>query len=222
MAEIITLLAQKRDAVGRKTDELRAQNLVPAVLYGFGTEPVMVQVNRGDFGRVYAKTGESTIVELDIEGTKHPVLVQDVSYDPLTDEPIHIDFRRINMDEKVETTIAIKLVGISPAVKDLGGTLVQSLEEVEVSALPSALVREIELNITPLATFDDVLRVSDMQIPQGIEILTDAQETVALVQAAITEDQIKAMEAQATESIENVAKQEAELAKAKEEEKAKE
>jgi large subunit ribosomal protein L25 len=126
------------------------------------------------------------------------------------------------MDEKVETTIAIKLVGISPAVKDLGGTLVQSLEEVEVSALPSALVREIELNITPLATFDDVLRVSDMQIPQGIEILTDAQETVALVQAAITEDQIKAMEAQATESIENVAKQEAELAKAKEEEKAKE
>jgi large subunit ribosomal protein L25 len=222
MAEIITLLAQKRDAVGRKTDELRAQNLVPAVLYGFGTEPVMVQVNRGDFGRVYAKTGESTIVELDIEGIKHPVLVQDVSYDPLTDEPIHIDFRRINMDEKVETTITIKLVGISPAVKDLGGTLVQSLEEVEVSALPSALVREIELNIAPLATFDDVLRVSDMQIPQGIEILTDAQETVALVQAAITEDQIKAMEAQATESIENVAKQEAELAKAKEEEKAKE
>ncbi len=217
MAEIITLEAQLRALAGRKTDQIRAQNIVPAVMYGFKTEPVNVQVNRGDFGRVYSKSGESTIVELSIDGTMHPVLIQDIAYDPITDDAIHIDFRRVNLDEKVETTIAIKLFGVAPAVKDLGGTLVQSLEEVEVSALPAALVREFTLDISTLATFDTVLRVSDISIPEGIEVLTDAHETVALVQAPISEDEMKAQEAQATESIENVAKQEAELAKAKEE-----
>ncbi|EKD47246.1 MAG: hypothetical protein ACD_66C00152G0005 [uncultured bacterium] len=222
MAEIISLSAQARDLKGRKTEHLRAENLVPAVMYGFETEPANVQLNRGDFGRAYQKAGESTVVELDIDGTKNLVLIQEVQYNPITDDVTHVDFRRINMNEKIEAMISIKLTGISPAVKDLGGTLVHSLEEVEVLALPAALVREFIMDISSLATFNDVLRVSDIIVPEGIEILTDKEDTIASIQEPVSEEELLAQEAATTEAIENVAKQEEELAKAKEEEKSKE
>lgn len=222
MAETISLSAQARDLKGRKTEHLRAENLIPAVMYGFETEPVNIQLNRGDFGRAYQKAGESTVVELDINGTKHLVLIQEVQHNPLTDDVTHVDFRRINMDEKIEAMISIKLTGISPAVKDLGGTLVHSLEEVEVLALPGALIREFVMDISSLATFDDVLRVSDIEAPEGIEILTDPEDTIASVQEPVSEEELLAQEEATKEAIENVAKQEEELAKAKEDEKAKE
>ncbi|MCG2687767.1 50S ribosomal protein L25 [Candidatus Parcubacteria bacterium] len=222
MAEIITIEAQSRDLTGRKTNQLRADSIVPVVMYGFKTDPISLQISRGDFVRAYNKAGESTVVELSVDGVKHPVLIQGVQYDALTDDVIHVDFRRINMDEKIETAISIKLIGVSPAVKDLGGTLVHSLEEVQVLALPAALVREFILDVSVLAKFDDVLRVSDIQAPAGIEILTDMQDTIALIQEPVSEDELKAQEEEAKESIEGVAKKEEELAKAKEAEKTKE
>ncbi|MBT3230632.1 50S ribosomal protein L25 [Candidatus Uhrbacteria bacterium] len=189
MVDIITLVANARDLMGRKTDGLRAENFVPAVMYGFETDPVNIKLSRGDFGRAYEKAGSSSVIQLDIEGTAHPVLIQAIQYDPLTDYVTHVDFRRINMAEKVETSITIVLEGIAPAVKDLNGVLVQNIEEVEVVALPTALVREFTLDLIALATFDDVLRVSDIKVPEGIEILTDPTRTIAIVQEPRVEEE---------------------------------
>jgi len=189
MTDIMTLAAQPRELRGRKTLGLRVENIVPAVMYGFDTEPANIQLDRNDFGRMYAKAGSSSVVQLDIGGTLHPVLVQAIQYDPLTDYVTHVDFRRINMDVKVETTISIVLEGLAPAVKDLNGVLVQNIEEVEVSALPNALVREFVLDVSKIVTFDDVLRVSDIDVPAGIEILTDPNRTVAIVQEPRVEEE---------------------------------
>lgn len=217
MSEKITLAANARELTGRKTDALRVENLVPAVMYGFETEPVNIQLNRGDFGRAYQSAGSSSVIELDIEGTVHPVLVQEIQYDALTDYETHVDFRRVNMDEKVETTISIVLEGISPAVKDSNGVLVQNIEEVEVSALPTALVREFVLDISKLATFDDVLRVSDIEVPEGIEILTDIERTVAIVQEPrIIQEPVEAEEGAEGEGVEAEGEEKAEEGENKE------
>lgn len=200
MTEVITLSAETRDISGRKTEGLREQNIVPAVMYGFETSPITIQVNSGDFGRAYEKAGTSSIIQLEISGAAHPVLVQDVQYNPITDFVAHVDFRRINMNEKVQTSIAIVLHGVAPAVKDLGGVLVQNIEEVEVEALPSALVRELVLDISSLVSFDNMLHVSDIVVPEGITILTDVNETIAVVQEPETDHPHETPETQTAEA----------------------
>lgn len=187
------LVAQTRDITGRKTNELRAEGQVPAVMYGFGTEPVSLVVDRNAFNKVYAQAGESTVVELEINGTVHPVLIADIQRDVLTDFFSHADFRRVDTSRKIEANIPLKLVGEAAAVKIHGGTLIQSLEELEVLALPNKLVSEIEVDIAKLESFDDVLRVSDISVPEGIEVKADLETAVASVQPPRSEEELAAL-----------------------------
>jgi len=199
-----SITAQKREEVGKKTNQLREAGLVPAVMYGFETEPTNISVAQNDFDRLYEQAGESTVIELEVAGEKHSVLIQDIQRNPLTDFVTHIDFRRINMKEKVEAEIELVIEGIAPAVKELGGTLVQVREDIEVLALPNALVRSIAVDVTKLVTFDDVVRVGDLTIPEGIEVKTEADKTVALVQPPRTEAELEALDEEVVEDVEGV------------------
>lgn len=187
--------AKTREARGRKTTALRAEGLVPAVMYGFETEPKNIVVDRNAFIKVYDQAGESTVVDLEIDGKQHPVLIAEIQRDPLTDFITHADFRRVDPKRKIEADIPLKLVGVAPAVKELGGTLVQSLEEVEVMSLPDALVSEIEVDVTKLTTFDDVIRVKDIVIPEGIEIKSNPEQAIASVQPPLSEAELAALDA---------------------------
>jgi len=192
--DTFTITAEKRDIAGRKTDILREQGQVPAVMYGFETEPTNITLDRNALEKLYGQAGESTVIDLAVEGADHNVLIQDIQRDALTGFIIHADFRRIDMNKKVETSVLLRLVGETPAVKELGGTLLQNLDELEIEALPTALVREIEVDISALATFDDVIRVKDLTIPKGIEVHTDPERTVALVQRPRTEEEMEALD----------------------------
>ena len=190
-----TLHAESRTTIGRKNYVLRAEDKVPAVVYGFGIEPTNITVDRVAFDKAYTSAGESTVVDLDVAGTVHPVLIADVQRNPLNDFAIHADFRRVDLTKKIEAKIPLKLVGVSSAVKDAGGTLVQSLEDIEVICLPNALVHDIAVNIGALATFDDVIRVADITIPEGIEVKTEADTAVASVQPPRSEAEMAALDA---------------------------
>lgn len=180
--DTLTLKAQMRTLKGRKTWRIRAEGQVPAVVYGTGMEPKMVAVDRNEFVKVYKSGGESTLVDLEIEGVGTiPVLFQDHQQNPLTDEVTHIDFRAVDLTKKVEAEVRLEFVGESSAVKALGGTLVHVLEEVEVSALPKNLPSEIEVDLSMLKTFEDVIRISDLVVPEGVEILAAKDESVAVV-----------------------------------------
>lgn len=187
--------AKTREISGRKTAALRMSGLVPAVMYGFETEPVNIELDRNAFVKVYDQAGESTLVDLEISGKMHPVLIAEIQRDPLTDFITHADFRRVDTKRKIEAEIPLKLVGIAPAVKELGGTLLQTLEEVEVMSLPDALVHEIEVDVTKLVTFDDVIRVKDIVVPAGIEIRSELDRAVASVQPPRSEAEMAALDA---------------------------
>lgn len=203
---ILTLTAKVRTEVGRKTNVLRAQGLVPAVVYGADTEPQAITIDRNQFAKMYKTAGESSIVELviDDKNALH-VLIHDYQTDPLRDEVTHVDFQSVDMKKEIEAEIQLKVVGEAAAVKALGGTLVMSLDEVRVKCLPSKLVRDIEVDISKLATFEDAIRLSDLVIPEGVVILDDLHLTVASVTAPRSEEEIKALSEAVVEDVTGVA-----------------
>src|SRR3989338_3610628 len=96
------LVAETRTQLGRAVKELRAKGFVPAELYGKGLENIHLSVPAKEFSKVFKEVGENTVVELVVEGKKHPAMVHEVSRDYLTNEVSHVDFYRVRMDEKIK------------------------------------------------------------------------------------------------------------------------
>jgi large subunit ribosomal protein L25 len=189
------LEATTRTEKGRKNYLLRAAGAVPAIVYGVGTDPQTLTVDRNQFVKMYKEAGESSIVELKIDGNNPlHVLIQDYQIDPLRNEVTHIDFRSIDMNKEIETEVELEFIGESAAVKALGGTFIPSLESVEIRALPSKLVRSIKVDISALATFEDSIRVSDLQVPEGVTVLSNAGLSVASVEPPRSEAEMKALD----------------------------
>ncbi len=191
--ETLTLDAVKREEVGRKNYAARLEGKVPAIVYGSEIQPQSIAIDETAFGRVLKQAGESTIIDLMIDGKPIKVLIQDVQRDPLSSAVIHADFRQVNMSKPIEAGISLKFVGDSAAVHALGGTLVKSLEEIEVRCLPSKLVHELEVDVSVLKTFDDAIKVKDIVVPEGMEVLTDAEFTVATIEAPRSEEELAAL-----------------------------
>lgn len=199
---VFTLQAEKRALQGRATNALRAEGSIPGVMYGAGTEPVSLTVDRNAMWKLFKQAGESSVITLVVDGTEHPVLIQEMQYDPLTDFVTHVDLRRVDLTVKVDAAIRLIMVGEAPAVKELGGTLLQTMDELEVTALPAALVAEIEVDVTTLKTFDDAIHVSDLDLPEGIEVMIEGTRTIASVQAPRTAEAMAALDETDAEPVE--------------------
>jgi len=199
------LKAIKREITGGAVESLRKEGLIPGVVYGKGKENLNLTVNKTEFNKVFGKTGENTLIDLEIEGAgMKNVLAKEVQFQPVTDEPIHIDFYEVKMDEEIETEVPLKFVNESPAVKDLEGTLITNKTAVEVKCLPANIPHEIEVDISKLATFEDSIQAKDLNIPAKVELLTDPEETIALVNPPRSEEELKELESEVVENVEGV------------------
>lgn len=196
-------------AVGRadkKATDLRANGEIPANVYGGDFKNQNIAVDSLAFDKVFTVAGESSLINLAIENSEPlKVLVHEIQIDPVTMKVIHIDFYKVNMKEKIKTEIPLKQVGESPAVVDLEGSLVTNKDAIEVECLPSDLVHEIEVDISVLKTFDDVIHVSDLKVPAGIEVLDDLEEVAILVQPPRSEEELAELEEKPEEDVEAVA-----------------
>lgn len=179
-----------------KSMEVRAAAQIPAVVYGKKQPSMNIMVDGKIFNKMLVTAGESTIIDLAVEGSKAPLktLVQDVQRDPVSDAIIHVDFRAISMDEKLRVKIPFHFVGESAAVKGQGGTLVKNMEEVEVLCLPTALVSHIDVDISPLATFEDKIRLHSVKLPEGMEVAAKTDEVVVLVAPPRTDEEMAKLE----------------------------
>lgn len=179
-----------------KGEKAREQGALPAVVYGSGSEPQSLALAYRDFEKLYKEAGEASLIDLTVDGKETgKVLVQEVQYDPISDRMMHVDLRKIDMSKPITAYVELKFVGVSPAVKDLGGTLVHNLNEVEVKCLPKDLVARLEVNVDSLKTFEDNIKIKDLVLPAGVAILGhNENDVVATATPALTEEQIKAME----------------------------
>ncbi len=195
MTTALTLNVTSRTETGKALEALRKNGMIPAVLYGHKVEPIQLSINYLDFSRAYKSAGESTLIELALEGKKPVnVLVQEVATHPLSGRFIHVDFYQVNMKEEIETDVPLEFIGESAAVKTLSGVLVRSLEEVKVKCLPNDLPRALEVDLSKLATFDDAIKIGDIKLPQGVAVLDDLETVVATVAAPRTEAEMAALD----------------------------
>ena len=222
---MINLSAKIRKETGKKIKTLKKADRIPAVVYGPGVKNVLVDVDYQEFSKVFKETGESSLVELVVESEKEkrPVLIHDLQKDPVTDKIIHIDFFQASLKIEVEVKVPLVFEGTSLAVKDLGGTLVKNISELEVKALPQNLPHEIRVSIDGLDTFEKHILVKDLIIPKDVKVLLKPDEIVVSVAhlAKVEEDLEKPIE-EKVEDVEKVEKEKKEAEVVEDEKPAKE
>lgn len=183
------LQAKKRAVTGRKVKQLRKQGLLPGNIYGKKVKSQAVEIPVTEFRKIYRQTGETKIVELALNDKDiHPVLIHNVQIDPVTRSPIHADFYQVDLKQKVKTNVPIKLMGTSLAVEQKLGLLLQTLNEVEVEALPSDLPENLTIDVSSLTGVDQELKVSDLKIPSGVTILTSPSLGIVKVGKLISKE----------------------------------
>ena len=200
-AEEIQLKASVRD---QKATATRAAEDIPAVLYGHGIKNQVIRVNAKAFQKAFQAAGRTSLVDLTVDGKEHNVLIKEVQQHPLRDEAVHIDFYQVRMDEKVKAQVSLTFTNESPAVKDKGGVFLRNIDAIEVEALPRDLPRELTVDISSLAEYDDVIRIADVPLPDGVEVLAEGDAVICLVQAPRTEEELEALEEEIAEDVEGV------------------
>lgn len=203
-----TLSVTSRETLGKSVKNLRNQGSVPAVVYGHGLKTISVTVDRIAFDKVYKQVGESSLVDLVVDGGKSiKTLVQEVQFHPTTGTVQHVDFHQVRMDEKLEVDIPLRFVGEAPAVKELGGILVKAVNELKVECLPKDLVHEIEIDITSLAEFNHSLHVKDIKLPAGLKVLSPSHdEVVVTVTPPRSEAELAALKTEVKEDVSQIQK----------------
>ena len=179
---MLTLKVENRDTK-TSPDDIRKAGKIPAVFYGKKEESTPISIQKVDFKKVWDEAGESTVVTLETPDDKKECLIHDVDFDPITGEPRHADFYVFEKGHKVSVALELEFTGVSPAVKDLGGSFVKVLYEVQVEAMPKDLPNNIEVDISTLKTFDDQILAKDLKLPEGVALDIDPEEVIALVSA---------------------------------------
>lgn len=173
-------------AKGRTSEDnvkaLRLQGRVPGVVYGNKTQNTMLHFDEVELLKAYQKAGESTLVQLDVDGTNVPVLFHAIEQHPVSDRMSHVDFYAVDMKKEVEADVHIRFEGESPAVKDNSAILVTALHSVTVRCLPANLPHDLAVDLGKLVEFDSTITVADIVVPEGVEILNDKEEVIAIAQ----------------------------------------
>lgn len=181
---------------GTKNDarRVRRDGKVPAVVYGAGKAAVPVSVDPRQVTRIlHSATGHNTVFDLAVGGDRTKAMIVDWQYEPIKGSLLHIDLKRIAMDQKLRVNVPVELVGEPAGVKQQGGILEQLLREVEVECLPGDIPNQVELSVADLV-FGMVLRVTDLPKSDKLKFLTDPDQPVAHV-ITIKEEEAPAVDA---------------------------
>jgi large subunit ribosomal protein L25 len=180
------LKASKRDTK-TKPESVREDGLIPCVVYGPKQDPVNIAVKAADFKKVYEEAGESTIISLDIDGEEHDTLVHDTQNDPVIGNFTHVDFYAIERGKKLQVSVELVFEGESPAEKNLGAMIVKVMHELEIESLPRNLPSELKVNLEKLTEFGSQILAKDIELPEGVELITSPEEVIALSKEAVEE-----------------------------------
>lgn len=180
---MLKLKANKRDEK-TSAESLRKEGLVPGVVYGPKQEAISFIVKSADFSKVYEKAGESTLVDLEIDGEGYDTLIHDIQFDPVKGNILHVDMYAVERGKKLEVSVELVFEGIAPAEKNLGAMIVKVMHEIEVECLPRNLPSELKVNLEKLTEFGSQILAKDVELPEGVELITGEEEVIALAKEA--------------------------------------
>lgn len=188
MAEKVELKVAPREVLGKKVRALRREGITPANIYGNKIDSQAVQVPSDELLRVLKIAGRNEIVFITLDGGEaRPTFVHDIQRNPITDAILHVDFLQIDLSKKLKIDVPLHLEGTPPAVETHQGILVQSLDHVTVETLPTSVPSYIVADVSVLEEIDQALHVSDLPLPDGVEMVTDGEQLVAKVAPPVVE-----------------------------------
>ena len=180
--------ATKRTVVGKKVGVLRRQGKLPGVIYGHNFDSTPILMDSRTATKVLNAATSSSIITIKLDGEDHAALVREKQRDYIRNQFIHIDFQAVSRTEKIRTKVGIHFTGIAAAVKDFNGVVVESLDSIEVEALPQDLPERFVVDITPLANIGDGYHVSDISIPENVTLITSLDERVVFINSPAAEE----------------------------------
>jgi len=187
----LKLKAEKRKILGRKVKNLRQKGILPANLYGRDIKSQALQLNLKEFLNVFNKTGETGLIDLKIDRLQaKTVLASDIQLDPVSDIPLHVDFRQIDLTKKTSVAVPIEIIGEAPAVEHGDGVLIQILQEIEIEALPENLPDHISVDVSGLKEINDAVRVEELKVDKKVTLKVNKNEVIAKIEAPIAEEEI--------------------------------
>ncbi len=188
-----------------KLENIRKEGNMPAVFYGKKTASTPITIVQKEFMKVWKVVGESGVVTLKGKNSSVDTLIHSVDIDPRTDLVNHADFYVFEKGKKIEVSVPLEFVGVSPAVKDLGGALVKVMHELKISADPQHIPHEINVDISALVDFDSQILAGDIALPTGVVLEENPEEVVASA-AAPKEEEVEEVSAPVDLSVIEVAK----------------
>ncbi|HYI14190.1 MAG TPA: 50S ribosomal protein L25 [Thermomicrobiales bacterium] len=203
MAERHTIQASVRTILGKETKRLRKAGQLPGVVYGpIVSDPISVTVDMKELDRMYHAYGSNLLVDLSVDGGTYPVYMRTVTMNRLARLPEHVEFYAPNMRIDMTASVPVMLVG-EPENTD--GLLTQARETVDVRGLPDSLPSSFEVDVSILAEIDQAIYVSDLVVPEGVELLTDGEEMLVKLNAPTLQRDLEAEDAVADEQLEDAA-----------------
>jgi len=178
------LSATPRDGTGKgSARSLRAQGKIPAVIYGHGREPQSLAIETRELEKLLSKiSAESTVIELSMDGKSARTLIREIQRHPFKRQILHVDFQELVAGEKITVRIPIVLMGIPEGVRQDGGILDQVMRELEIEVDPANIPNHVEADVNSLRIGDSV-HVNEIPLPEGVELVGEADSTVCVVSA---------------------------------------
>ena len=197
MADIV-VSAQNRTERGKNTNRrLRSKGLIPGVLYGKAKKPVPVAVSPKEIGSILrSKTGENTLFELELDGSRRTVILKEFQLEPLKGSILHADFYEVALDKPIQVSVHVELVGTPVGVKVQGGIVDWVTRELEIESLPRDIPEKITVDISNLEIGKHV-RVAEIKAPDKVTILTEPDVVIAHVVAPRAEEEVAPAAAEA-------------------------
>ncbi len=197
------LALKKREVTGKKLKSLRAEGLIPSVVYG-GKEPLLFSSEYVATEKILLQAGYHSPIDLDLDGKKKMAIVKDVQIDPVSRKIVNIEFQAISAKEVVEATTPVVIINFeeSEASKTYHFAMTQSIEELSVKAKPADLPKELTIDASNMATLEDKLTIAEIKLPEGVEFADkelDPEQVVASLYNPAAEAEKREAEAVETE-----------------------
>ena len=177
----VIIPANKREVIGKKVKNLRREGKLPAIIYGYGIDPMPIVLELRETTKIMREVSRATVVELDVDGEKINALVRERQRGVLTGAYEHIDFLAISMTETVRTQVNVFVEGKSPAEEEFGAIVMSGADNVEVEALPADLPESLIVDVSGLENIGDTITVADLDLPKGVTVLADPSEMLAVI-----------------------------------------
>ena len=181
--DVPTLKLDERTLTGKKVRRLRRQGITPVHVYGAGINPANLQVDDRTLNRLLPQVGSNIPISVEYEGQdgEYICFVREIQRHPVTEAVIHVDFLRVDITQTVAAEVPINLVGASPAVTQMAGTLLQNIQSLSIEALPMNMPAEVTVDISGLVDFDSTLSVSDVEVPGNVTVLNELEDVIVRV-----------------------------------------